>query len=196
MSKSKRKRRVRDKWRSKNWYTVYAPSYFGNRKITDTPVEDPKNLVGRVVETSLYELTGDLTKDYVSVQFQITGVDGQKAKTVFKGHHFTRDFIRAKIRRRRTLIEGFFSVKTKDGYDLMINVMVITRHKTTKIKENAIRRIIKEILEKRAKELDYGNFVNEIILEKLTADILPEVGKITPIGFIGVSKSKLLRVAG
>jgi len=51
---SKATKKVRDKWRAKEWYSVFTPSYFGEMSVASIPVEDPKKLIGRVVETTLY----------------------------------------------------------------------------------------------------------------------------------------------
>lgn len=53
--------RVRDKWRSKRWYTVIAPPYFGEVEIGSIPADDPQKLLGRVVESTLYDVTEDLS---------------------------------------------------------------------------------------------------------------------------------------
>jgi len=55
----KGRRRIKDKWRSKRWYSVYAPEYFGNIKIGSIPSDDPKKLIGRVMKNTLYDITGD-----------------------------------------------------------------------------------------------------------------------------------------
>ncbi|MFQ6085761.1 MAG: 30S ribosomal protein S3ae [Candidatus Bathyarchaeia archaeon] len=192
----KKPRKVKDKWRSKTWYAIYAPSYFGGRKITETIADDPSKLVGRIVETSLYELTGDLTRDYVTLRFQINEVKEGGATTVFQGHRCARDFIRVKVRRRRSLVEEFYTVRTKDAHELRLDVVVITPRKITADKAKAVRRIIREVLDKKSEELSYGELTNEIILEKLSSDLREEIRKVTPLDFIEVVRSKLIRVAG
>ncbi|MEM3641669.1 MAG: 30S ribosomal protein S3ae, partial [Candidatus Bathyarchaeia archaeon] len=52
-------KRVRDKWRSKLWYTVLAPPYFGNVELGTVPAEDAEKLIGRVIESTFYEITND-----------------------------------------------------------------------------------------------------------------------------------------
>ncbi len=44
---SKATKKVRDKWRAKEWYSVFTPSYFGEMSVASIPVEDPKKLIGR-----------------------------------------------------------------------------------------------------------------------------------------------------
>lgn len=196
MSKRRRPKRVREKWRAKNWYSVYAPPYFGEIRLAETPAEDPSKLIGRTIEASLYELIGDITQDYVAVEFQITGVDGERATTTYRGHHYTRDFIKVKVRRRRLLIEAILTLVTKDNYTIRLTVMILTAQKMPVGKSRAMRRIVREYLESRASELSFADLVREIILGKVASELTPRIRKISPVEFVGVIKSKLIKVAG
>jgi len=46
---SKATKKVRDKWRAKEWYDVYAPAYFGEKKVASIPCSDPVKVICRVV---------------------------------------------------------------------------------------------------------------------------------------------------
>ena len=111
-------RRVRDKWRAKSWYTVISPPYFGNVELGLVPASEPEKLIGRVVESTLYDITNDFSHQYLKMYFQIIDVDGKTAKTIFKGHEYSRDYLRSLVRRRTTRVDGIFNVTTKDGYKL------------------------------------------------------------------------------
>jgi len=45
-----------DKWRSKRWCTIVSPSYFGNRELDSIPATEPDAVIGRVVESTLYDV--------------------------------------------------------------------------------------------------------------------------------------------
>ncbi|MEM3553756.1 MAG: 30S ribosomal protein S3ae, partial [Candidatus Bathyarchaeia archaeon] len=109
-------KKVRDKWRSKVWYTVVAPPYFGNVELGAIPADEPEKLIGRVMEATLYDITGDFSHQYLKLYFQITQVEGKTARTMFKGHEYSRDYLRSLVRRRTTKVDGIFNVSTKDGY--------------------------------------------------------------------------------
>ena len=66
-----RRRRVRDTWKEKQWYTIMTPKDFGDQEIGTTPARDPELLVKRRVESSLRELTGDFSKQYIKLFFEI-----------------------------------------------------------------------------------------------------------------------------
>ena len=100
------KARVRDKWRLKKWFTVVAPPAFGEAFLGTTPADDPLKLIGRVMETTLYDLTGDFMHVHIRLYFQIVRVEGEKCLTRFKGHELARDYIRSLIRRRSSKVQG------------------------------------------------------------------------------------------
>ena len=96
---AKARRRVRDTWREKSWYDIKTPVEFGEKDIGSTPARDPEFLAGRTVEVTMRELTGDFSKQYIKLQFEIDNVAGTVANTKFTGHKITSDRIRSMIRR-------------------------------------------------------------------------------------------------
>ncbi|RLG90236.1 30S ribosomal protein S3ae [Candidatus Bathyarchaeota archaeon] len=186
-------RRIRDKWRRKSWYTVISPPYFGNVELGSVPADEPDKLIGRVVEATLYDITGDFAHQYLKMYFRITRVDGKTAYTMFKGHEYSRDYLRSLVRRRTTRVDGIFNVTTKDGYVLRVSVCAFTLARIKTSQEQEIRKIMKSIVEEKAKQLTFDQFAQEIVLGKIASDIYNEAKKIAPLRHVGVRKSKLLR---
>lgn len=189
MSSSKR---VRDKWRGKSWYTVLAPPYFGKVELGAVPADDPEKLVGRVIDSTLYDVTNDFAHQYLKIWFQINDVDGKTAHTVFKGHEYSRDYLRSLVRRRTTRVDGLFNVTTKDGYKMRVAVCAFTLSRVKTSQEQAMRSTMKKIVNEKASALTFDQFVQEIVLGKIASDIYNEAKKIAPLRHVGVRKSKLL----
>jgi small subunit ribosomal protein S3Ae len=185
-------RAVRDRWRRKDWYDIYLPRYFGETKVGETPAEEPSNLVGRVYETTLSQITGDFSQEYLKMYFQVTEVEENTAQTVFKGHEYLRDYLRSLVRRRSTKIDGFFRVTTIDGYKIKVVLTAMTNGRIQTSKERAIRDIMRDVVEEKAKTLDFGQIVHEMVLGKLASDVYNEARKITALRHVGVRKSELL----
>lgn len=188
---SKRKKRVKDKWRGKSWYTVMSPSYFGRVEIGAVPAEDPSRLLGRVLDSTLYDITNDFAHQYLKMYFQVNNVEGKTAHTIFKGHEYSRDYLRSLVRRRTTRVEGLLNVVTMDGYKLRLAVTVFTLSRIKTSQEQAIRTLMNRIVEKKAGELDFDSFVQEVVLGKVASDIYNEAKKIAPLRHVGIRKSKL-----
>ncbi|MBS7616587.1 30S ribosomal protein S3ae [Candidatus Bathyarchaeota archaeon] len=189
-------KKVRDKWRSKTWYTVVAPPYFGNVELGSVPADETEKLVGRVIESTLYDITGDFAHQYLKMFFQIAEIDGKTARTMFKGHEYSRDYLRSLVRRRTTKVEGLFNVSTKDGYKFRVAICAFTLSRIKTSQEQAIRKIMAKIIDEKSKTLTMDQFVQELVLGKIASDIYNEAKKIVPLRHVGVRKSKLLmRVA-
>jgi len=184
--------RVRDKWRRKEWYEVYTPPYFGGSKLADTLGDEPEKVVGRTLETTLSQITGDFSQDYLKLYFQVTKVEGDRADTVFKGHEYLRDYLRSLVRRRSTKIDGIFNVSTKDNYKLRVTIVALTQKRVKTSQEKSIRKIMSDVLKQKALELTFEQIVHEMVLGKLASDIYNEARKVAALRHMGVRKSKLL----
>ena len=189
---SSKKRRVRDKWRGKAWYTIKSPSYFGGVELGTVPSDEPSKLLGRVIDATLYDITNDFAHQYLKMYFQVTDVNGKIAQTIFKGHEYSRDYLRSLVRRRTTRVDNLLNVTTKDGYQLRVAVSAFTLARIKTSQEQAIRTITKRIIEEKAGTLAFDQFAQEVVLGKIASDIYNDAKKISPLRHVGIRKSKLL----
>ncbi len=191
-------RGVRDKWRLKKWYEVISPPVFGNVVLGTTPADDPRKLIGRVMETTLYDITGDFSLVHVHLFFQIIDVDEEnlKAYTRFKGHELARDYMKSLIRRKSSKVQGIYNVTTKDGYGLRITGVVLTTYRCKTSQKRAIRKIMGEIITKRAAELTLDELIKAMLFGQLANEIFEQAKKIYPLRKVEIYKSKLLTVPG
>lgn len=189
---SKKGGRTKDKWRGKDWYTVMSPSYFGAVELGAIPADDPSKLVGRVVDATLYDITNDFAHQYLKMHFRVTDVEGKTAHTIFKGHEYSRDYLRSLVRRRTTRVEGILNVTTADGYQLRLAVSFFTLHRVKTSQEQSIRAIINKTVKEKAGALTFDQFVQELVLGKIASDIYNEAKKIAPLRHVGIRKSKLI----
>jgi len=156
------------------------------------PSEDPNKLRGRIVETTLYDLTGDFSQQYLKLRFQVTGVTGAEASTVFKGHEYARDYLRSLVRRGSTRVDAIQNVTTKDGFKLRVSIVALSVIRLNKMQISSMRRVAREILTEKAKDLTFDQFAQEAVLGKIASDIYNLAKKITPLRHVGVRKSKLI----
>jgi len=188
---SKRRGRIKDKWRDKKWYTVMSPPYFGGVELGAIPADDPAKLVGRIIDGTLYDITNDFAHQYLKMYFRVEEVEGKVARTVFKGHEYSRDFLRSLVRRRTTRVDGIFKATTTDAYGLRLAVSVFTLSRIKTTQEHEIRAIMSKIIKEKTSALTFDQFVQELVLGKIASDIYNESKKISPLRHVGVRKSKL-----
>ena len=185
---------MRDKWRLKEWYDVYSPSYFGEQIVASIPCEDPAKLLGRVVETTLYDITNDFAHQSIKLYFLIVNSKDQRAQTILKSHEYATDYLRSLVRRGSTRMDGIFNASTRDQYSTRISIVAFTRDRIKASQEHGIRQIMRQIVEERATALNYDQLAHEAVLGKLGSDIYNLSKKIAPLRHVGVRKSKLLSI--
>jgi small subunit ribosomal protein S3Ae len=189
---SSKSKRVRDKWRGKAWYMVVAPPFFGNVELGALPAENPEQLTGRVVEATLYDITSDFSHQYLKMFFQINELEGKTAHTLFKGHEYSRDYLRSLVRRRTTKVDGLFNLTTKDGYRLRVAVSALTLSRIKTSQEKLIRDMMAKTIEEKAAALTLDQFVQEMVLGKIASDVYNKAKKVAPLRHVGIRKSKLV----
>ena len=189
---SSKAKHVRDKWRGKAWYMIVAPPFFGNVELGTVPAEEPEQLIGRVVEATLYDITSDFSHQNLKMFFQINEIEGKTAHTLFKGHEYSRDYLRSLVRRRTTKIDGLFNLTTKDGYKMRVSVSALTLSRIKTSQEKIIRNMMDKTVKEKAAALTLDQFVQEMVLGKIASDIYNEAKKVAPLRHVGIRKSKLV----
>jgi small subunit ribosomal protein S3Ae len=189
---SRRRRRVQDKWRMKEWYDISSPAYFGGKMMASVPASSAENMIGRTIEATLYDITGDFSQQHVKLYFQVTRLKGTDAETIFKGHEYTGDYLRSLVRRGNTRIDSIVNLTTKGGYNLRVSVVAFSVLRVRKSQILSVRKIMRRILHEKAEALFFDQFVQEAVLGKIASDIYNEAKKIIPLRHTGIRKSKLL----
>ena len=103
-------RKVKDRWKAKNWYNILAPPAFDSVTVADTLTDNPEKLINRVTGVSLQDITNDFRKSHIVLYFKIHNIEENNAHTQFDGHSLTSDYLRRMIRRKRSKIEGVYDV--------------------------------------------------------------------------------------
>ena len=171
---------------------VVAPSFFGNVELGAIPAQEPQQLIGRVVEATLYDITSDFSHHYLKMFFQVNEIDGKTAKTLFKGHEYSRDYLRSLVRRRTTKVDSLINLTTKDGFKLRIAVSALTLSRIKTSQEKIIRKLMDKTIHEKANALSLDQFVQEMVLGKIASDIYNQAKEVAPLRHVGIRKSKLL----
>ncbi len=171
---------------------VVAPSFFGNVELGAIPAQEPQQLVGRVVEATLYDITSDFSHHYLKMFFQVNEIDGKTAKTLFKGHEYSRDYLRSLVRRRTTKVDSLINLTTKDGFKLRIAVSALTLSRIKTSQEKIIRKLMDKTIHEKANALSLDQFVQEMVLGKIASDIYNQAKEVAPLRHVGIRKSKLI----
>ena len=193
MAKAKARRRVRDTWKEKSWYTIKTPVNFEDKEIGETPARDPDLLIGRGVEVTMRELTGDFSKQYIKLRFEIDNVAGEVANTKFTGHKTTTDYVRSMIRRGTSRIDASAVVTTKDDRKIKLQVLAVTIRRAKSSQQRYMRSVIEDLLREAASEKSFDDLVKICVNGKLASEIYHNAKKIYPLKRVEIIKSKVIK---
>ena len=188
---AKRTVRKKDPWKLKKWYTVYAPKIFGNQKIADVPAAEPEQMIGRVIETTLRDITGDFKKNHVKLFFEVKEVKGTNAYTMLKKQELLRSYMRSQVRRNTTKVEDVIKVQTNDGKKAQVQIAAITAKKIQNSQERAIRKILENRIAKEAATKDLDQFALELVLGKIASAAYREAKSVYPLKRVEIAKTEI-----
>ncbi len=187
-------RKVKDRWKAKELYKIYAPKMFNEMQIGETPSGDPSSLIGRMTEVTVHDLTGDFSKMHIKLKFRVHDITGFDAHTVFVGQDLTSDYVRRLTRRRRTKTDHVIDARTKDSYLVRIKPMSVTEKRIQASQETAIRSLMTDTVQKIAAEMSISDLVRTIISGELAKDLARASKVIVPIKRIEIRKTEVLEM--
>ena len=185
-------RKIKDKWKAKEWYKLHAPRMFNEVEIGETPSADPSSLYGRTVEVTVQELTGDYSKMHIKLKFKVTDVDGYDAKTAFVGHSLTSEYVRRLTRRKKTKTDHVVDITTKDGFVLRVKPMSIAERRIQTSQEDAMRSIMGTTLVEMGKVMTLSEIIKSIVSGEMAKDLAKACRVVIPIKRIEVRKTEVL----
>ncbi len=176
----------KDKWKSKNWYSIKAPDMFNRAKIAEALSDEPEKLIGRTTEVTVQDITGDFSKMHIKVKLKIFDVRGMDAYTVFVGHDMTSDYVRRMTRRKRTKTDVIIDVYTRDEYLIRLKPLIISERRIKSSQQSAIREIVLKTIEKYAGTRTISEVVKGIISG--------EMGKVTAVACKVIQPSQRVEI--
>jgi len=186
-------KKVKDKWRAKEWYKVFAPEMFSKMQLGETPADTPDGVMGRITEATVQDLTGDFSKMHIKLKFKINNIAGLDAHTIFAGHDLTSDYVRRLTRRKRTKTDAVVDVTTKDAWEIRVKPMAVSEQRIQASQETAIRTIMQDESRAAASEATIGEFVRMLIMGELAKRISDASKIIVPIKRIEIRRSEVIK---
>jgi small subunit ribosomal protein S3Ae len=193
---ARRSQRKAESRKAKQWYKVISPEMFGRSPVGETIANDPERIVGRVIETTLGDLTNNFSKQNTKLRFRVDRVAGDSAYTRFVGHEMTTDYIRSLVKRRTSRIDAIVDVTTTDGYQVRVKPSCFTVKRARANQVKSIREISKQVILQKASGLDLNQLIQEVVLGKLSLDIYKEAKTVYPLRRVEVRKTEIVTEPG
>jgi len=180
------------KLKGKEWYVLIAPKLFNEKEIGETPVGDPKTMIGRKVDVHLINLIDDLSKYYLKFHFKVKEIKGEKAYTEFAGFECLRDYISRMIRYGIKKIDTVQDLTTSDKVKLRVKTVTITSKKMKKNVEIELKKFVEEKMKKNVETNKLDEFIEKTIKDTFKNSIIDEGSKLYPIRTFEISKVERL----
>lgn len=193
---ARRSQRKAESRKAKQWFKVVSPEMFGQVPVGETVANDPERVVGRVIETTLGDLTNNFSKQNTKLRFKVDRVAGDSAYTKFMGHEMTSDYVRSLVKRRTSRIDAIVDVTTTNGYQVRIKPSCFTVKRARANQVKSIRDISKNVVLEKSNGLDLNQLVQEVVLGKLSLDIYKEAKMVYPLRRVEVRKMEIMGEPG
>ncbi len=188
-------RKKKDSFKEKNWYQVISPKSFKNIPIGEIIGSD-NNIIGRVIETSLYDFTESYKDINLKLKFKVVSINEEAStcQTIFFGHSYSNDYVRGLVGRGTSKVQTITNLTTQDKYVYRVTTICTTIKRARSSQEILIRKIMSEILKKFAKSNNHEKFVKGIIYGEFQHQIQRIAKTIYPLSSSTVIKSKLISI--
>ncbi|MFH1785748.1 MAG: hypothetical protein ABH842_04940 [Candidatus Micrarchaeota archaeon] len=187
-----KKVKIVDKWKSKKWYSVKAPSLFESKEICELVAADEAKLINRVVKASLMELgvSGSQMAMFTALRFRIKEVNGNDANTTLLGHEISPSFIRTFARRGRSLIHQVVDGKTKDNEELRLKIIAVTGSRVSMNTKKNLRALVVEEAKSAIVDKNFDEVIQDVIYGRVSSKIFSRLKQITKMKRVEIRRSE------
>lgn len=186
-------RKVKDRWKSKEWYNILAPQMFNLARIGETLSSEPDSVVGRVATVTLQDLTGDFSKAHLKLKFKVRDIRGYDAYTEFIAHDMANDYVRRLSRRHRSKVDTVVDIKTADNYILRIKTMAVIDRRMQAGQRTGIRNITADTLREYTKNKSLAEVVKGMVTGEIAKILASRCKPIVPVRRMEIRKSEVLK---
>ena len=180
-----------DKWKAKKWFIIRVPKVFGDVTVGEMPASDEKAPVGRNITVSLDQLTKNPSHAYTNVVLKVTGVSGEAAQTKLVRMELLSSYLRSFVRRYRSVSNAIVPVTTKDGQNVVVKLIAVTKSRAEHTKIIGIRKEMADFTLNYFSENELDSIVNSIIEGKFQAEAAAKLRHITDLNKVEVRKLEI-----
>ncbi len=172
---------IKAKIARKEWYPILAPKMFQNAVLGESYVYEPQEMMGKGLKSNLMNLTNDIKRQNININFKVNSVENGKAFADIIGYSMINSSIKRLVRRNIEKIDMSFSVTTSDNKHLRVKPLLITRSATKGTVVAKIRRVAQEFLIKYITANTYEALINDMVSHKLQMTLKADINKIYPL---------------
>ena len=177
----------------KIWVKILAPDGFRAREIGDTNVYLPEQIVNRIITVNLASITEDPKKQNSNIVLKVNSIKENKAVTEIIGYDLMSSYLKRLNRMSKVRMEQSMPLKTKDGVEIRIKIMALSKYETKNAVFTAVRAKMKEFLMTNVQSLDYKDLMGKIITFEFQKDLNRQLRVIYPLSYVLVKSVRKLK---
>ncbi len=183
-----RTEQIKKTGKRKKWYTIIAPDMLNNRILGDIYLREPSAMKGRNLKVNLFNITGDIKKQNVNINFRIKDYIDGKGITEFIGYEVSSSTIRRWVRHDISRVDDSFVLKTKDDIFVRVKPLVITHTKAHNPVKTKIRMVSRSLLKSVINKNNLNDIFEQLISYRIQKNLKSNVATVHPV------KTALIRV--
>ena len=178
----------------KQWYLIVAPKLFRNVALGETLVYEPEQMMGKSITQNLMNLTNDVRRQNININFEVVNVENGKGFTNIVGYNMVKSSVKRMVRRNINKIDMSFVCSTSDKKNVRIKPLLITRSPISGSVEAKIRKNAQDFLTKYIGNISYDNFTNDLISHKLQNYLRAHLKKVYPLKVCEIRSMQISKV--
>ncbi|MFT4244577.1 MAG: hypothetical protein ACMXYB_03955 [Candidatus Woesearchaeota archaeon] len=169
-----------------------APEIFNFKSLGQASVSDLNKSVGKTIKINMMYVADSVKFQNIRLTFRVSEVDSGKAKTEISKYEQVPYFLSRFIKKDSDLVEVNEYVTTKDNKEVLTKLFIVTKHNESQLVLREIRAKVKELVAKEATDVNYNDFISNIVYSKVQQKIRNDLKKITPIKVFEFKKTELI----
>ena len=146
------------KKKKRTWVSILAPKNFGGMELGECYLADAQDIKGRRLKVSLSNL-GKGKNNSIKIIFEVDGVNEGNGTTSAIGYYILNSFSRRVVKKGRTKIHKVLKLKTKDGVEATIKVVMSTQNKV----QSSVSKALREGIDKEVGDIFKKNTFEKVL---------------------------------
>ena len=177
-----------EKWKTKQWFDVYAPKAISTEVIGSIPAADEKSVTGRIMKVSLNWITHNPNHAFATVGLKITNANGSVANTEVDYLAQQYSYLHSLVKRRADAVYTYDIVKDKEGNQITLKLLVTTRIKIAQRLKSAIRMAVHTFVVEYVSRMTREDFLKALVSNDLQSEGTKKFGAIAPVAKVEIRK--------
>lgn len=183
---------IKEKRAKKRWFPVLAPAIFNQKQLPEITAFEPNELVGRKIELSLKEFTGNPKDSFKKIVCKITKVQGDTAHTEVDRYFVLDSYAQRTSKKYPSSVLVVSKVKTKDDKQVKVKAILFLKNRIQRKTKTDLAKLMEKTIEAQVSKKNIQEIFSPQFISTLFVSSKKQMNKIYPVASIFVWKLTLV----